>query len=298
MDFKQLQTFVTVVQLGSFTKAAEKLFISQPTISTHIYQLEEELHTKLLLRTTKSIEVTPKGKELYGYALNLLELKERMVQACSTESKRIIHLGASTIPSAYILPEVLPEFGRLHKDIYFVIHQSDSQGIINGLNNGTFTIGLIGMEYKDDNFSCIPFCKDHMIIIAPVTEHFLEYKSQPDINLAQLLKEPLILREKGSGSKKMADSFLEKMGIKEDELNVAARVNDQEAIKNLVVGGLGISIISERAAHQLLKEKRVLAFDLPQQLSERNMYLVHRKDYILPSYLKEFIKYLLTKNSN
>ena len=104
MDFKQLQSFVTVVQEESFTQAASKLFISQSTISTHIRQLETALNTKLILRTTKSLQITPKGRELYEYAQNILELKERMLQACSIESQRIIHLGASTIPSAYIQP--------------------------------------------------------------------------------------------------------------------------------------------------------------------------------------------------
>ena len=96
MDFKQLQSFVTVVQEESFTQAASKLFISQSTISTHIRQLETALNTKLILRTTKSLQITPKGRELYEYAQNILELKERMLQACSIESQRIIHLGAST----------------------------------------------------------------------------------------------------------------------------------------------------------------------------------------------------------
>ena len=100
MDFKQLQSFVTVVQEESFTQAAGRLFVSQSTVSTHIHQLESELNTKLILRTTKSLQITPKGRELYEYALNILELKERMIQACSIESRRIIHLGASTIPSA------------------------------------------------------------------------------------------------------------------------------------------------------------------------------------------------------
>ena len=154
MEFKQLQSFVSVVQRKSFTKAAEELYLSQPTISTHIYQLEEELHTKLILRTTKSIAITPKGMELYNYATNILELKQRMLQACSVESKRIIHLGASTIPSAYILPQLLPEFGKLHADIYFVMHQSDSQGIIdadyynNPDNEGHIMLPLINHGEK------------------------------------------------------------------------------------------------------------------------------------------------------
>ncbi len=292
MDFKQLQSFVTVVQEESFTQAASKLFISQSTISTHIRQLETALNTKLILRTTKSLQITPKGRELYEYAQNILELKERMLQACSIESQRIIHLGASTIPSAYILPTLLADFGRLHPDIYFIIHQSDSQGIISGLKDGLFNLGFIGMSCEDNDFCCQPFCKDRMVLITPVNEHFLHYKQQKEFALTELLREPLILREKGSGSKKMADSFLAHSGIAEDELQIIARVNDQEAIKNLVASGMGISIISEKAAHNFLQEKRLLAFELPQDFSERSLYLIYRQNYLLPSYVKEFLSFI------
>lgn len=292
MDFKQLQSFVTVVQEESFTQAASKLFISQSTISTHIRQLETALNTKLILRTTKSLQITPKGRELYEYAQNILELKERMLQACSIESQRIIHLGASTIPSAYILPKLLADFGRLHPDIYFIIHQSDSQGIISGLKDGLFNLGFIGMSCEDSDFCCQPFCKDRMVLITPVNEHFLRYKQQKEVALTKLLREPLILREKGSGSKKMADNFLAHSGISEDELQIIARVNDQEAIKNLVASGMGISIISEKAAHNFLQEKRLLAFELPQDFSERSLYLIYRQNYLLPSYVKEFLSFI------
>lgn len=292
MDFKQLQSFVTVVQEESFTQAASKLFISQSTISTHIRQLETALNTKLILRTTKSLQITPKGRELYEYAQNILELKERMLQACSIESQRIIHLGASTIPSAYILPKLLADFGKLHPDIYFIIHQSDSQGIISGLKDGLFNLGFIGMSCEDSDFCCQPFCKDRMVLITPVNEHFLHYKQQKEVALTELLREPLILREKGSGSKKMADSFLAHSGISEDELQIIARVNDQEAIKNLVASGMGISIISEKAAHNFLQEKRLLAFELPQDFSERSLYLIYRQNYLLPSYVKEFLSFI------
>lgn len=292
MDFKQLQNFVTVVQEESFTQAAGRLFVSQSTVSTHIHQLESELNTKLILRTTKSLQITPKGRELYEYALNILELKERMIQACSIESRRIIHLGASTIPSAYILPQLLADFGKLHQDTYLIIHQSDSQGIINGLKDGLFNLGFIGMSCEDNDFCCLPFCKDRMVVITPVNEHFLHYKQHKENVLPELLREPLILREKGSGSKKMADNFLAHSGIAESELQIIARVNDQETIKNLVAGGMGISIISEKAAHNFLQEKRLLAFELPQAFSERSLYLIYRKNYLLPSYVKEFLAFI------
>ena len=148
------------------------------------------------------------------------------------------------------------------------------------------------MLLEDSDFCCQPFCKDRMVLITPVNEHFLRYKQQKEVALTELLREPLILREKGSGSKKMADNFLAHSGISEDELQIIARVNDQEAIKNLVASGMGISIISEKAAHNFLQEKRLLAFELPQDFSERSLYLIYRQNYLLPSYVKEFLSFI------
>lgn len=298
MEFKQLQSFVEVVNYQSFTKAADKLFISQPTVSAHITQLEEELNTKLIQRTTKSISLTAKGEEIYDYATKILGLRARMLDACSCHPKNIIHIGASTIPSAYILPNILQEFGSITPDTYFSIHQSDSQGIINGLKEGLFDVGMIGMKPDDDKIKCIPFCQDNMIIVTPVNDHFLELKYQNNYTVRELLNEPIIMREAGSGSKKTADLFLEKLGIHDSDINVIARINDQEAIKNMVVNGLGISIISELAVKNLLAEKRVLGFPFDKKYSGRQIYLIYRKDYTLSSELKDFFKFAQKKYSH
>lgn len=298
MEFKQLQSFVEVVNYQSFTKAADKLFISQPTVSAHVTQLEEELNTKLILRTTKSISLTTKGEEVYDFATKILGLKSRMLEACSVQPKNIIHIGASTIPSAYILPDILQEYGSITPDTYFSIHQSDSQGIIDGLKEGLFDIGMIGMKPSDDEIRSIPLCQDNMIIITPVNDHFLELKFQNDYSIRELLNEPIIMREAGSGSKKTADMFLEKIGMGENDINIVARINDQEAIKNMVASGLGISIISELAVKNLLAEKRVLGFPLDKKHSGRQIYLIHRKDHALNNQLKDFLKFIQKKYSN
>lgn len=295
MDFKQLQSFAAVVKYRSFTKAAEKLFLSQPTVSNHICQLEDELHRRLILRTTKSIELTPKGQEVYEYASRILDLRDRMVESCSVEPQKIIHLGASTIPSAYILPELLSEYGTLSPDTYFSIHQSDSQGVVNGLNEGLFDVGMVGMKIEDERIACVPFCRDHMVIITPVNQRFLTLKRQEDFSLRELLQEPIIMRELGSGSKKTADRFLESLQISDDSLNIIARINDQEAIKNMVAKGLGISIISEMAARNFLQEKRILSFSLPEHSSGRDLYLIYHRDYILQPHIQSFLQFLKQK---
>ena len=293
MELKQLECFAAVVKYGSFTVAAQHLYLSQPTVSAHVRTLEEELGRRLLIRTTKSLEVTPKGREVYDCAVKMLSLQTRIRRACAPDEEHIIRLGASTIPSAYILPQLLPEFGRRCPDVYFTVTQTNSQGVVEGLADGIFDLGLLGMK-GDDRVTCIPFCEDRMVLIAPVNERFLALQREND-PLPTLLQEPMILREKGSGSLKTADRFLAGLGITEDKLTVAARVNDQEAIKNLVQSGLGVSLVSERAARSAVEEKRLLQFELPVE-SRRHLYLAYRRDYILQPHIKAFCRFVETSS--
>ena len=298
MEFKQLESFAAVVRLNSFTKAAESLYISQPTISTHIRALEEELGTRLIMRTTKNIEVTAEGMKLYDYSVNILELRDRMVNECSSAGRQIIHLGASTIPSAYILPEVLPAFGKQNPNAFFVIHQSDSRGVVDGLGDGIYDVGLIGMPSEKENVICMPFCKDRMVLITPVTEEYQNMYAADTSPEDVLRRSPVILREKGSGSKKSADFFLEQAGLSDEQLQVTARVNDPEAIKNLVAGGLGVSIISKRAANNFLREKRILAFELPHRADTRDLYVTCRRDQADRGIVREFVEFITRYYAN
>lgn len=295
MDLKYLQSYVAVVKYGSFTKAAENLYISQPTISAHIHALEEELGTSLLVRTTKNMELTKRGKEIYEYAVNVLDLCDRMAEACSGQERAKIHLGTSNIPSCYVLPEILPEYARLHPDTYFNIHQNDSQGVIDGLLDGIFDVGLIGM--KDDRLICEMFWQDRMVLVTPVNDYFLKLQNMPaQESLSSLLKEPIILREEGSGSNKSVNYFLEMIGVEEKELQVAACVNDQETIKNLVAAGLGISIISAKAARDFVINHQLLQFELP-AYNGRELYLAFRKNQMMKPQVNDFIMYVREKCS-
>ncbi|WP_295582913.1 selenium metabolism-associated LysR family transcriptional regulator [uncultured Oscillibacter sp.] len=274
MELKQLESFVAVVRWGSFTRAAERTYTSQPTVSSHVRALEEELGVRLLQRSTKRVQVTAKGRELYECARHMLELRDNLLQRWANETRQIIHLGASTIPSAYILPEVLPLYGKACPEAYFIIHQGDSSEIARGVLGGLFDIGLTGMRYPDERLVQIPFYRDRMVLITPVSEHFLALRDRPEPPVLELLRSPIILREKGSGSKKSADRFLEQLGLTEDDLRVTARINDQESVKNLVAGGLGVSILSEKAARNFAQERRILVFDLPGEAAERDFYLI------------------------
>lgn len=291
MELKQLESFVAVVVYKSFTEAAKQLYISQPTISTHIQALEKELETKLIVRTTKSIELTKRGAELYECAVKMLDLRDGLLEKWRSWDEKIIRLGVSTIPSAYILPEFLPKFCKEYPEVFFQSIQSDSKGIIEGVLDGRMDVGLVGMEWEEEVLACIPFYEDELVVITPVTEHFLALRKK-EVPLEELFKEPMILREKGSGTKKAADQFLEKQGISKDSLKVAAYMNDPEAIKNSVEAGLGISIVSKKAAENMIREKRLLAFEFSRYTSGRKFYIIYRKDDVLKPFISTFINYI------
>lgn len=292
MDFKQLQSFVTAVKHRSFSIAAEELGISQPTISIHIKNLEEELDTKLVIRTAKSFQVTPRGQEFYECIQNVIKLKEDLINRWNGQALKVIHMGVSAIPSTHILPEVLPKFRNLYEDVYFNVTQNVSRDIIEAVQKGSYDIGLVGMKPDSELLEFQEFYHDRMVVITPNNECCQKLKNVEGDPLEYLLKGPMILREPGSGSGKSTDLLLEKIGIQKEKLCVVARMNDQESIKNLVAGGLGISIISQKAVEDYLEAKKILTFDLPEEYSKRTYYIIYQKDYILKPYVKDFIEFL------
>lgn len=292
MELKQLQSFCAVVKYKSFTKAAEKLYLSQPTVSTHVRQLEEEFQTSLIVRTTKSVEVTPRGQELYECACNIVNLRDNLMRSWSDEDEKMIRIGASTIPSAYMLPQILPAFRTIRPASQFHVFQSDSQGIVDGLLCGAFDVGLIGADMHEDTLEFTPFFADQMVLITPVNEHFLQFSENGGITLEEICREPMLLREKGSGSKKCISSYFERVGVDENDLIITARLNDQESIKNLVAGGLGISIISEKAAEDAVKAGRLLTFPLPEAGARRYLYVACRRGAPMSGQTQQFVSFV------
>lgn len=293
MEFKQLEAFVAVVNYGSFSEAARKLYLTQPTISAHIRSLEEELHARLIIRTTKKLTITTKGYQLYDSAFRILDIRNNLLENFTGSRKQIIDLAASTIPSSYLLPELLAGFGRMYPDVYFHSWQTDSSGAINRVLDGTVDLALTGQNTGDDSCVFIPFCQDNMVIATPVNDHYLnlKQKEQPVV-FQDFIKDPVIIREKGSGTKKEMDIFLENAGIEPSSLNVVARMNDLESIKKSIVNGLGFSILSARSVVDLQKTKQILLFPLEESAHKRSFYIVYSKNRILKSHVRQFIHYV------
>ena len=289
MEMKQLRSYIAVIRYGSFTKAAEKTFTSQPTISAHVKALEEELGVQLLARDTKNLTVTKKGSELYETACAMLDLQQRMLDKWEDGNRKTLNIGVSTIPSAYILPGLLEGFRREHPDVAISIHQSDSEEIEAAVEKGDCDVGIIG-EKAAGSLVCVPVAEDKTVLITPNTPNFRKWIKEK--NIKKMLAQPMLLREKGSASRKSAEKLMELMGKDLWDVEVAASLNDQEAIKNLVEHGFGISFISSLAAADRVRDGRVLVFDTELPEAKRTFYLVRRKNFKLNDSAEDFVKYV------
>ena len=153
MDIRQLEAFASTARHRSFSEAAKELYLSQPTVSAHIRALEQELHVRLINRTTKGFELTGNGRRLFAYAQRILELREKALHEISAERSGILQIGASSVPGIHILPAMLGEFHRLSPNLQFRLHISDSIDVIRRVTEGSLELGLVGTRTK--NPSCV-----------------------------------------------------------------------------------------------------------------------------------------------
>ena len=295
MEFKQLEAFVAVVENKSFSEAARQLNLTQPTISAHIQTLEQELNSRLLIRTTKKLTITQRGLQLYDCASNMLNMRKNIIDEFTGHNKKIIDLAVSTIPSSYLLPEILGAFTKQISDIYFHSWQSDSLGAVSRVLDGSVDLGLVGNTFYEPDCRFIPFRQDKLVIATPVNDHYLqlEKKSKSGVlEFSDFLKEPFIMRETGSGTKKEIDRYLEEHHISDTALHIVGRMNDLEAIRKSVAGGLGISILSACSAKDLADTHQILMFPLNSEKAVRTFYIVYSKNRILKPHVKQFLKFV------
>lgn len=292
MNLKQLESFALIIESRSFSQAAKKLFLTQPTISSHISLLEKELNSQLLIRTTKDVYPTEEGKRLYTYAKQILNIQNTILQEFNVknEDSNLLTLGASTIPEQYILPDVLPKYIRENKTELKIL-QGDSSEVINKIINKEIEIGLVGTKIENSSLVYEPFYKDKLVIITPVNEKYIKMKEE-GFYVKDLLKEPIIMREEGSGTRKEIREFLKAYDFDINNLNVIATLNSMEAIKKSVQNNMGISIVSHLAVEDFSNDKKVLLFEFEEINMFRNLYIVRNKEMYMSKCAIRFIKFI------
>ena len=245
MEFRQLEAFVNAVKYKSFSKAADATFLTQPTISAHINNLENEMGTTLVNRTGREITLTKQGELFYPYAIDMLHTRSQAlatVQAQCEAMDGVLDLYASSIPGQYYLPRLIGEFHAKCPKIRFYVDQSDSKTVIENVMSQKGEIGLTG--YKMHNSLVYePVFMDELVLIVPDTEKYARWKMGSTVSFRDFEHETFILREEGSGTKQeMEKAEIHGVPVFKN-VDVIARMNSTETIKQAVAGGLGISIL-------------------------------------------------------
>ena len=293
MNLKQLEAFVKVAETKSFSEAAKQLFLTQPTISAHVSALEKELNTCFLIRNTRGVELSESGKELYAYAVQMLEIEKTIKGRFGKEIKpegNVLRIGASTVPAQYILPNVMSAFHAEYPGEKLKLFETDSEGVIDMILSHHIDIGFTGTVIEKGNCKYLPFYEDELVALTPANEKFVEKFCGGQILADWIMDEPVILREEGSGTKKEAAKMLAEQGIDMKKLKLAALMENQETIKRSVSKGMGVTILSKLAAEEELKNGTLLAFPLGSQGGKRMINLVYDAEYPLLPAAERFIK--------
>lgn len=292
MNLKQLEAFVKVARERNFSKAAKDLFLTQPTVSAHIASLEKELNVRLFVRNTKEVELSEDGKKLFYYAQQMVEL-EKQIEAefdkSRKESSSLIKIAASTVPSQYLLPEVLACFGQLYPRIRLKVMETDSKKVAEQVAENQVDVGFTGTVIEKRECAYLPFYEDELVLIAPNKEKYREYARQKR-SLEWIKQENLILREEGSGTRTEAEKKLKKMGLHSQDLHIKASIENTETIKRLVSGGVGISILSKLAVKDKLMSGEIISIPLEKEGGKRKIHLVYNKNFRLSNPAKNFIQ--------
>lgn len=285
MDFRQLETFVEVVKLKSFSKAAEKLFLTQPTITSHIQNLENELGTILINRSGKKITPTGAGDLLYKHSLSIINMRDMAKFELGMYKGKIqghLNISSSSIPRQYVLPNILQSFLRKYPDITFSIKDNDSGNVIENILSGKNDFGIVGAKFHSSNLEYIKLIEDELVIVTPNNNKY-KHDNNSSFNAKRLFEENIILREKGSGTRLLFEKTLKKYNIDFNKLNVVACIKDTETIKRFIELGVGISIISSRAVQREIDMNLFKTFKLVDLPLKRNFYFVyHRNRHLSP----------------
>ena len=295
MDFKQLESFVAVVDEGSFSNAADRLQLSQSMVTIHVRNLEAELGTRLLNRTTRSMELSADGQTYYTYARQILKLNRDSLFALTRadQNKNAINIVATPYTSRYYLAKRIVEFERAHPEVNFNITVCYNSEIPNKLRSGGFQFAFCNMKIMDSDYAVKHYDSSSLVIITPNVDRFRVLQGQP-FPKELFGKERVITR---SSTSTLQQEFLRwiKQNVPDVKLDVAAAIDDTETIKQLVSEGVGIAVLSEVAVGEFVAEGELLSFPLEGTMPH-HLYFVSKKKYLSPVQT-EFRDFILAANS-
>ncbi len=292
MDIRRLEVFCKVVDLGSFTRAAEAALLSQPSVSEHIRTLEEHYNEKLIDRLGRRAQPTHAGKILYQYARRIIQLKDEADQAIKQFQGNLsgkLAVGASTIPGAYLLPPMIDSFKSSYSSIELMLKISGTTAVVEEILKGTLELGLIGTMWKDQRVECEEMFSDELVLTV-YPDHPWAKKSS--VYPGELLEMPFILREPGSGTRIEMTQGLKKAGVEVPHFQVVAEVGSNEAVRQGVRSRIGVAILSSLSVAEDIERGNLVMVPIEGVSMPRSFYLVQRRNRQLSPLATAFYNHL------
>jgi len=278
MDLRRLEIFAKVAELGSFSRAAEALFLTQPTVSEHVRALEDELGVQLLDRLGRGATPTRAGQILLGYARRMLALSREARQAIDRFQGRLsgeLIVGGSTIPGEYVLPALIGQFKGKYPDISISLLIGASRQVAEWVEEGRVEVGIVGARPTQRALESRELMSDELVVVVSV-DH--PWSGRTAVTLAELRDEPLIVRERGSGSREALEHALTEAGTSLAGFRIVGEMGSTTAIKQAVRAGVGISLISKRAVEDECRASLVACVRVDDLKIWRAFYLVTHRD--------------------
>lgn len=288
ISLKQLEIFVTIVECGNFTEAGRRLYLAQSTVSSHISALEDALRVSLFRRESKrSIELTADGKRVYEYAKDVVTKCAALESSTVGAVKRDLVIGASSAPAKCLLPRQVMQFTRAYPACCCIVRGGDSERIQQMVLDGDVQIGFVGSTDNRQSLVYERVAEDRLVLITPNTPHYARLKTQGVLG-RDLLGEPMVFRDQGSGTQKMIDNYLSSRDIDAKTLQVRQYVSDPEMLRELVALGAGVSIVSSLSVEEQVRADKLLTFELEEEPVYRHIYMVYRKKGALSELARAF----------
>lgn len=272
LNLAEIKIFVTAAEEMNFSKAAQRLHLSQSAVSQNIRSLEEEYDVKLFNRHGRSVHLSEAGKNLLPMARELLDssrLLEDALQNIHGHTYGTVTIGCSTTSGKYLLPKLVANFRHEYPDVRANINVMGRRSVIRRVLEEKFCIGVLSKKIEHSLLEYRPFFEDRIVLIVHPAHPWAEYgKAMP----SDLVDEPIILREETSGTRETMLEGLKPHGVTYDQLNVVMEVGNAEAIEIAVEEGIGIAFISELAAARALKLGKVKEVEIEGLDLHRTLY--------------------------
>jgi len=277
VDIQKIETFLRAAENSSLSEAAKQLHLSQPTVSHHIKTLEQELDVTLFHRSNTGLQLTEAGRLLLPWARRLMhdtnDLKE-MMSSLQGDIVGELRIACSTTAGKYILPQMAARFSQQYPGIHVRILACGPEQAALNLLDGEAHLGVVSTEVDDTSLESQKFFRDVITLIVSSRHRWAFRKI---IEPAEILEEPLIMREETAGTRRVVLAELAKHDISLDDLNVFMELGNAEAIVRTVAAGYGISFVSSLASACPLERGNVTDVEVEGMTLERNVYMVRKR---------------------